>query len=191
MENKVNENNKNVKTDEGQNMENKVNENNAAINEIYDIKSNISKILSKYKNKEEISDSYIINLIYEEIENLNSIDDLKSAKFKIIKVDNKIEGIIDEQNNIYTTTVAYAIIKNRKSKDIGNILEKAFAIDYKSYIKQNSMFMKGFEYNIRKFSDIRVFIFNFLKVERLNKESEKIIKGIMKEKKVQNKKKSA
>lgn len=170
-------------------MENKVNENNIAINEIYDIKTNISKILSKYQNKEEITDSYIINLIYKEIEKLICIDDIKSAKFRIIKVDNKIEGIIDEKDNIYITTVAYAIIKNRKSKDIGNILEKAFAIDYKPYKKQNSMFMRGFEYDIRKFSDTRIFIFNFSKVERLNKESEKIIKGIMREKKVQNKKK--
>ena len=183
MENKKIEN-KEIENKEMENKENKEMENKHI--KIYKLAINS---LKNKENKENINNTDLNNLIINEIELLNKIIKNKENTYNLIKIDDKPSHIlINNEYSIYTM-IGYSIITNRRNKDLNKIVNKLENIKIKPYKKENRIFFRIYDGNDNRIlSDIRLLIMNYKTDNILKRDSNKIIKSLLKEKKIKNKK---
>jgi len=148
---------------------------------------NVKSDLHKTEDKKQIESSKLQKLIKTEIDKIAKKDDLKG--FKLFISGNKPICMYKNKKEVYFTTIAMCAIKNKNNPKIKQLIEVFKNGEFQMYKKENRVFVKFFHKGMRKFSDKRLFIFNFSSIERLNSELEKIKNGALKEKKSKNKKK--
>jgi hypothetical protein len=145
-----------------------------------EVKSNLNKTM----DKKQIKSDKLQKLIKSEIEKLSKMNDLKG--FKLLIVNNKPIGVYKNEKEIYFTTISMCIIKNKNDPKLIEIFKSG---TFEMYKKENRIFVKFFHKGgVKKFSDKRLFIFNFNKINRLDSEIRKIKNGVLKERKTKNKK---
>jgi len=142
--------------------------------------------LHKTPNKKQIESNKLKKLLKSEIDKLSKINDLSG--FKLFMSNNKPLAIYRDKN-IFYTTISMCVIKNRNDTKFKQLIEVFKNGTFQLYRKENRVFVRCFYKGMRKFSDKRLFIFNFSSIERLNSELQKIKNGALKEKKSKDKKK--
>lgn len=149
-----------------------------------DVKSDLNKTL----DKKIIKSNKLQKLIETEITEISKMNDLNG--FKLLIVNNKPISIYRNEKEVYYTTIAMSIIKNKNNPKFKQLIEIFKSGKFELYKKENRVFVKFFnKEGVEKFSDKRLFIFNFNKINRLDSEITKIKNGALKEKSTKQTKK--
>ena len=156
---------------------------NILYDEYLNVWKDVKSALHKVPDRKEIKANELKKLIESEIDKISKMNNLSG--FKLFMSDNKPLAIYRDKNVFYTT-ISMCVIKNRNNPKLIEILKNS---TFQMYKKENRVFIRCFYKGMKKFSDKRLFIFNFSSVERLNSELEKIKNGTLKEKKSKDKKK--
>ena len=145
-----------------------------------ELKEHVKMVLNNVKEGEVIKDRLIEDLINKEINTLLKLENLDN--FKLFSIDGKPILLHRDGEIIIFTTLGLSLIEHRDNPNFEKIKERIQKMYFVPYKRENRVFFRGFDLDgNRKFSDVRLFIWNFNDINKLKKETERIINGILRD----------